>query len=69
MKKTFKVPNISCDHCVGTIRRELSEMEGVRSVVGDATSKTVTLEFDEEETSWAEVLNVLEEIHYPAENG
>ncbi len=27
-KKIFSVPNISCGHCVMSIKNELSEMEG-----------------------------------------
>ena len=30
--KTFKVPNISCGHCVMTIQREVGELEGIVSV-------------------------------------
>jgi len=67
MKKTFRVPNISCDHCVMTIRRELGDLEGVRSVEGDAKSQTVALDFDEERIRWESLSALLEEIHYPPE--
>ena len=36
---TFKVPNISCGHCVMTIQREVSELEGVVSVKAEEASK------------------------------
>jgi len=65
--KDFRVPNISCDHCVMTIRRELSELEGVQSVEGNTGSQTISLAWDEERVSWAEICELLKEIHYPPE--
>ena len=37
--KIFSIPNISCDHCVMSIKRELSEIEGVSKVEGSADTK------------------------------
>ena len=34
-KQTFSIPNISCNHCVMTIKNELDELEGVVTVDGD----------------------------------
>ena len=62
--KTFHVPNISCNHCVMTIKRELSELEGVKRVDGDAESKMVTIEWQPPVT-WAEIESRLTEINYP----
>jgi len=31
----LSVPNISCGHCVMTIKRELGEIKGVSKVEGD----------------------------------
>ena len=31
-KHTFLIPSISCGHCVMTIKNELSELAGVKSV-------------------------------------
>jgi copper chaperone len=62
--KTFNVPNISCGHCVMTIKRELSELDGVTSVDGDVDGKTVTV-------AWAApasengIKSLLAEINYP----
>jgi copper chaperone len=66
--KTFKVPNISCGHCVMTIKREVSELEGVVSVKAEAGSKMVTVEWDEPPASWDGIRTLLEEINYPPEN-
>lgn len=64
--KTVKVPNISCGHCVHTIQNEVSELEGVTSVVADEQSKMVTVVWDEPQ-SWDTIAALLEEINYPAE--
>lgn len=66
--KTFRVPNITCEHCVKTIERELSELEGVVSVQADPQTHGVTIEWDENSSSWEQVRHLLEEIHYPPED-
>ncbi|MCH7802978.1 MAG: heavy-metal-associated domain-containing protein [Acidobacteria bacterium] len=66
--KTFRVPNITCDHCVKTIERELSELEGVASVQADPQTQGVTVEWDGTSLSWEQVRHLLEEIHYPPED-
>jgi copper chaperone len=43
---TYSVPAISCMHCTHTIEMEVSEMEGVKSVKADLTTKNVTITFD-----------------------
>ena len=40
-KKTFSIPNISCGHCVMSIKNELGELEGVKSVEGNPESKSI----------------------------
>ena len=64
-KHTFTVPNISCQHCVTTIKNELSELEGVVSVEGDAENKSITVEWVEP-SSLEKVKDTLKEINYPA---
>lgn len=66
--KTFKVPNISCGHCVMTIEREVGELEGVVSVKAEQASKTVTVEWNEPPASWASIESLLREINYPPQN-
>jgi copper chaperone len=66
MKKvTFKVPAISCNHCVNTIIMELSDLEGVYSVSASSDTKQVDVEFDDPATE-AQILKTLSDIHYPA---
>jgi copper chaperone len=62
--KTFTVPNISCGHCVATIKRELGDLKGVASVAGDVGTKTVTVEWEAPAT-WDGIKSLLTEINYP----
>ena len=64
--KTFKVPNISCGHCVHTVQNEVGELEGVKSVVAAEDTKTVTVEWEEPQ-SWDSIKALLAEINYPPE--
>ena len=62
--KTFSIPNISCDHCVRTIKRELSDLEGVTRVEADAETKTATVAW-EAPADEGEIRSLLAEINYP----
>ena len=42
---TFRVPSISCGHCVNTIQMEIGELDGVISVKADAITKETIIEF------------------------
>jgi len=64
-KQTFTVQNISCGHCVMTIKNELSEMDGVKSVDGDPGAKSITVEWDAPADE-AKIRETLKEINYPA---
>lgn len=61
--KTFVVPSISCDHCVRSIKNELSELAGVKSVQADANTKVVTVNWDDPAT-WEQIKAALTEIDY-----
>lgn len=63
--KTFKVPNISCGHCVHTIQTEVGELEGVTKVVASEETQEVTVTWDEVSQSWANIKSLLAEINYP----
>ena len=65
--KTFKVPNISCGHCVHTVQSEVSELEGIKKVVASADTKMVTIEWEAPQT-WENIKALLTEINYPPEN-
>jgi copper chaperone len=60
----FSIPNISCHHCIHTIQSEVSQMEGVQTVVADLDSKTVKIEYTAPATE-ASIKSLLAEIEYP----
>ena len=45
-KITLSIPTISCEHCVMTIKRELGEIQGIKEVEGDATTKKITVQWN-----------------------
>ena len=63
---TYKIPNISCNHCVHTIVMEIGDIEGVESVQADADTKTARIQFGPPATEEM-ILSLLAEINYPAE--
>ncbi len=64
-KQKFSIPNISCGHCVMTIKNELSALEGVKAVEGDPEIKQITVEW-EIPTTQEKIQGTLEKINYPA---
>jgi copper chaperone CopZ len=64
-KQTLSIPNISCGHCVMAIKNELSGLEGVATVEGDPSDKSVTVEFEAPATL-EQIKETLKEINYPA---
>jgi len=63
-KRTFLVPNISCGHCVMTIKNELGDIEGVLSVEDNPGTKLITVEWDSPATL-DEIKEAMKEINYP----
>jgi len=63
-RKSFKVPNISCEHCIRTIKREVGALPGVSNVEGEVETKEVTVVYDGEGTL-KKVSEILKEIGYP----
>jgi len=64
-KQTFSIPNISCAHCVMSIKKELSELEGVNTVEGNADEKNITVEWELPATL-EKIKDTLKKINYPA---
>jgi copper chaperone len=64
--KVFSVPNISCQHCVHTIQRELRDVQGVHDVKADLDTKKVSVTYETDQDLPA-ILQTLDEIGYPAE--
>lgn len=62
---TYTIPNISCGHCVHTIQSEVSELNGVLSVVANQDTKKVVIDYNEPATE-DDIKQLLETINYPA---
>ena len=65
-KLLFTIPNISCGHCVHTIKTELMELAGVKQVEASSVSKEVSVEF-ESPADEQQIRALLVEINYPPE--
>ena len=63
--KTFSIANITCGHCVMTIKNELYDLAGVSSVEGDPEKKEITVEWESPATL-EKIESALREINYPA---
>jgi len=61
---TYSIPTISCGHCVHTIQSEVSELEGVTSVVANQEARTATIVFEAPATE-DKIKTLLGEINYP----
>jgi copper chaperone len=64
-KTTFTIPNISCGHCVMSIKNELGDIKGISTVDGDPETKSMSVEWEAPAT--LEIIKAqLSEINYPA---
>ena len=61
---TYSIPNISCNHCVHTVTMEVSELDGVQSVVADVGTQQATIIFNPP-ASEDGIKGLLAEINYP----
>ncbi|MFM8320669.1 MAG: heavy-metal-associated domain-containing protein [Chloroflexota bacterium] len=64
---TYSIPNISCGHCVHTIKNEVSELAGVKAVEASQASKQAIITFDAPATE-EQIKALLASINYPAAN-
>ena len=66
MEKTIlEAPDISCDHCIQTIKSSVEKLPGVQFVSGDPEGKQVVVEFDPGQTPLAGIEAAMEEEGYP----
>lgn len=61
---TYRIPNISCGHCVHTIKMEVGDMAGVTSVEASPETKSATIVFEAPATGES-IKTLLAEINYP----
>jgi copper chaperone CopZ len=65
--KTFKVPNMTCNGCVSTVRGELEGLPGVQAVEINKPAQLVTVHWSQP-ASWSTIEQALTAIEYaPAE--
>lgn len=62
-EKTYKVPDVSCEHCVAAVNKELRQIEGVHDVIVDLNDKTVTVRMDDSVTD-EQIIEGLDEAGY-----
>lgn len=63
MTTVFRVPDVSCQHCVNAITKEVSSLQGVRDVKVDLDSKQVTVDAGEQ-VSQAQLIEAINEAGY-----
>lgn len=61
---TLSIPNISCHHCIMTVKRESGFVDGVEFVSGDIDGKKVTFTV-ENDKALAALKETLAEAGYP----
>jgi copper chaperone len=67
MKKTYRVPDVSCNHCKRAIETALGALAGVADVDVHVEEKTVVIDFDEAVVAETAILAALAEEGYPVE--
>ena len=65
-EKTIRIPNISCEHCVSTIKSELTDLDIVQKVEISLDNKQAKI-FYSSEDKWNQIVTLLQEINYPPE--
>jgi len=65
MQTTLNAPDISCDHCIQTIKSTVEKLPGVQFLSGDPEAKVVTIEHDPAQTSMETIESAMEEEGYP----
>lgn len=62
---SYSIPNVSCQHCLNTIKAALEPMPGVDFIEADIPNKTLTIEGSNELDDQA-IRAKLVEIGFPA---
>ncbi len=58
-------PDISCEHCVATVKKTVGQFPGVESVNADAETKIITLTYDPAQVDLAKIAAALDDEGYP----
>ncbi len=66
--KTLHAPDISCMHCVMTIKKAVNKLDGVSGVEANVATKDVQVTFDSTKVDLARIKQVMADEGYPASN-
>ncbi|MBN2535502.1 MAG: heavy-metal-associated domain-containing protein [Spirochaetales bacterium] len=61
---TLKVPGISCSHCEHTIKKAVSSLDGVDTIVVDLPDKTVEISFNPGKVTEDSIKKAIEDQGY-----
>ncbi len=64
---TLTAPDISCEHCVATVKKTVGQFAGVQSVDANADTKQITFSYDPAQVDLAKVTDALAEEGYPVQ--
>ena len=62
--QVINVNGMSCDHCVQTITKALTELNGVADVQVDLDKKVVVVDFEENQTDLKTISNKITEVGF-----
>ena len=62
----IKIKGMSCNHCVASVQKALSALEGVKSVDVSLENEMATVEYDEAKTEESIFKNVIDDIGFEA---
>lgn len=65
METTFTAPDIECAGCAASIEKALRRAPGVQNVRVVVPDRSVTVRFDEAQTSRAQLAEALTEVGFP----
>lgn len=63
---SLQAPDISCGHCVSSVKNRLNQLEGIESVDASAETKRIDVTFDAEAVSLEKIQAELADEGYPA---
>ncbi len=62
---TMTAPDISCEHCVATVKKTAGQFPGVHAVDASAETKIITLTYEPGTTDLPAIENALADEGYP----
>lgn len=62
----LQAPDISCGHCVGSVKNRLGQLDGVDTVEASADTKLIDISFDADKVNLEKIQAELADEGYPA---